>query len=89
MKTVITIKTDTSLKTEARKAAEEFGIPLGTIINSFLKQFIRTKEISLDLSYKPNKHLSKILEAAELELSNNKNIETTTAPSFISHLKKL
>jgi addiction module RelB/DinJ family antitoxin len=67
MKTVLTIKTDKSVRDEARKVAEEFGIPLGTIINAFLRQFVRSKELSLDLSYRPSKYLRDVIKQSEIE----------------------
>jgi addiction module RelB/DinJ family antitoxin len=45
MKTMINIKVDKVTKDEAKSTAEELGIPLSTIMNAYLKQFVRTKEI--------------------------------------------
>ena len=44
MKTLINIKADKEVKKRAQKVAAELGIPLSTIINAYLKQFIQTKE---------------------------------------------
>lgn len=41
---------DTKIK--AKKTAEGLGLPLSTVINAYLKQFVRTKEIHL---YSPTK----------------------------------
>ncbi len=57
MKTLLSIKTEKPLKLEAQRIAQEFGIPLSTLINAFLKQFVRNKEISLDISHKPTPYL--------------------------------
>jgi addiction module RelB/DinJ family antitoxin len=56
-KTLLTVKTDKILKKSAQEVAEEIGISLGTLINSFLKQFVRTKEVNFSVSYKPNAYL--------------------------------
>lgn len=45
MKTLINIKADREVKKRAQKVAAELGIPLSTIINAYLKQFIQTKEV--------------------------------------------
>ena len=89
MKTVLTVKTDKSLKLQAQKTAEEFGIPLGTIMNAFLRQFVRNKEISLDISYQPTKYLMDILKEAEDDLEKGIVSTPLKGDEFIRHLKKL
>ncbi len=41
--TILNIKTDKKLKADAQKVAAELGVPLTTVMNSFLKQFVRDK----------------------------------------------
>ena len=69
MKTLLSIKTDKAVKLSAKRAAEELGMPLGTIVNAFLRQFARDKEIafSVSASYKPTKYLERIISEAERE----------------------
>lgn len=45
MKTLINIKADKEVKEQAQKVAAELGLPLSTIINAYLRQFIQTKEV--------------------------------------------
>jgi addiction module RelB/DinJ family antitoxin len=54
-KTVVNIKTDKKVKREAQRIAKELGIPLSTVINSYLKEFIRGRKFSasLDPQLKP------------------------------------
>jgi addiction module RelB/DinJ family antitoxin len=54
METTLTIKTNKELRNKAKKTANELGIPLGTVINAMLKQFVREKEILLS-ARNPNK----------------------------------
>jgi len=44
-KTTINIKADADVKQKAQKTARELGMPLSTIINAYLHQFIRTKSV--------------------------------------------
>lgn len=44
-KTTINIKADTDVKKKAQKVAAELGIPLSTVINAYLHQFIRNKSV--------------------------------------------
>ena len=67
MKTILNIKTDKAVKLAAKKAAEELGMPLGTIVNAFLRQLGRDKEIAFSAPYKPTKYLEKIIVEAENE----------------------
>jgi len=71
-KTLLTVKTDKALKLAAQKTAEEIGISLGTLVNSFLKQFVRTKEINLSVSYRPSEYLRRAIEEAEREYAEGK-----------------
>ena len=89
MKTILSIKTDKSLKLQAQKTAEEFGIPLGTILNAFLRQFVRNKEISLDISYQPTEYLVDILNEAESDFKKGLANGPFGENDFIKHLKKL
>ncbi len=54
-KTVLNIKTDKEVKEEAQRIAKELGIPLSTVVNSYLKDFIRGRKFtaSLDPQLKP------------------------------------
>ena len=45
-KTIINIKADKEVKDQAKRLAERLGVPLSTVINSFLKQFIRSEEVT-------------------------------------------
>lgn len=68
MDTTLLIKTKKSLKTEAQKVAEEIGVPLTTVINSFLKQFVREKEITFSANtYTPTPYLVRLIKTARTE----------------------
>ncbi len=67
MKTILNIKTDKHLKEAAQETARELGVPLGTAINAFLKQFVRDREITLSASYKPSAYLREIIASVEKE----------------------
>jgi len=84
-KTLLTIKTDRSLKEEAQKVALELGIPLDTFINATLKQFVRNKEIALSAAFEPTVQLMKTLKLAR---EDYKKGEVSEAFNTISELKK-
>lgn len=73
-KTILTIKTDKRLKAEAQEVAEQLGFPLGTVINAFLKQFVRDKSLSVSIEEIPSKRLARILDKAEKDFKAGKNM---------------
>ena len=80
MKTVINIKTDTKVKKEAQKVAKELGLPLSVVINSYLRQFIRTKEIHLSAEGKLKPEAKRRLDRLARDAREGKNL----SPEFKS-----
>ena len=73
MKTVINIKTDKDVKQHAQKVAEELGLSLSTVINAYLRQFIRNKEIHLSVAPRMSLELEKYLGDIEKDIAKRKN----------------
>lgn len=46
---MINIKADREVKKKAQKVAADLGMPLSTVINAYLREFIRTKEVHFSL----------------------------------------
>lgn len=74
MKSIINIKTDEETKKQAQELAEELGVPLSTVINVYLRQFIRTREFSFSLAYSMSPELEKIITEVEKDIAEDKNI---------------
>lgn len=72
--TMISVKMDKSLKIAAQKTAAEFGLPLGTMINAFLKQIVREKKLTLSLSLSPTPYLKHIISEGDAELRKSKKL---------------
>jgi DNA-damage-inducible protein J len=74
-KTLMTIKTDKIIKLKAQKTAEELGFSLGTLVNAYLKQFVRTKRVDFSVeSYIPNKKTARLLDKAMKDIQEGKNL---------------
>lgn len=73
-KTLLTIKTDKTLKIGAQHVAEEIGVPLSTVVNAFLKQFVREREITFSASYEPTMYLRSIIREGESELKTGRGL---------------
>lgn len=89
--TILNIKTDKKLKAEAKKVSGELGVPLSTVINAFLKQFVRDKEITLSANqYRPTPYLESILSQAQAEYEAGDFVGPfKTGEAFIAHIKSL
>ncbi len=88
--TILNIKTDKKLKADAQKVAGELGVPLSTVVNAFLKQFVRDKEITFSANqYRPTPYLERILVDAQREYEAGDCSGPMDAQDFISYLKEL
>lgn len=72
MKTVLNIKTEQTVKHEAQQVARELGLPLGTIINAYLKDLARERRVMFSAPPAPNKRLQKLLKKVRAD-KNKKN----------------
>lgn len=92
--TVMTIKTNKALKQKAQELAKDMGFPLGTLINAFLRQFVRDEAVSFSLipqtPYVMNKKLEKELAEIEGDLKQGQNISLPfeNAEGLIHYLHK-
>ena len=89
-KTIINIKADKEVKDQAKRLAERLGVPLSTVINSFLKQFIRSEEVTFSNA----RIMTPELEATVAEIENDrKKGENISGPfnvkEAINHLSSL
>ena len=73
-KTLINIKTDTTVKKEAQKIAKELGVPLSTVVNAYLKEFVRELSVRLSLDPQPRPEVAKALREASEDFKKGKNI---------------
>jgi addiction module RelB/DinJ family antitoxin len=68
MKTVLNVKTDVDVKERAKSLADHLGIPLSTVVNAYLKDFIETGtfKVSREPELRPSvvKELNKAVREA-------------------------
>jgi len=78
---VINIKADPKLKKEAQRVSAGLGLPLGTVINNYLRQFVIDQRVEFKQPLIPNKATAKRLLAAERDIEAGRNMSpifTTT-----------
>jgi DNA-damage-inducible protein J len=88
--TVMSVKTEKEIKEKAQKIAKKMGFPLGTLINAFLRQFIRDKAVnfSMEPMVPMSKMLEKELAKIEKDIEKGENISPafTNAEDAIDYL---
>lgn len=91
MKTVINIRTDKEVKKNAQKVASDLGFSLSAIINAYLKQFVRNKEVYFGVIPHMSSGLEKLLGKVEKDINNKKNISPRLSSSkeINKHLSSL
>ena len=82
MKTsVINVKTDKDIKKSAQRVAEELGLSLSTVINAYLRQFVRNKEIHLSAAPHMSAELEEFLRRLEaMQKTAGPNTEIIISP---------
>jgi addiction module RelB/DinJ family antitoxin len=86
----IFIKTEPKVKEEAQKTAEQLGFSLSSILNAFLRQFVKTKAVHFSVQDEiPNAYLRSLLKQADEDLkAGNVSPKFETAEEFIEYLHK-
>lgn len=86
MHTTITIKTEKRLHREAKKVAQKLGIPLTTVINALMRDFVREQAITV--SARPTPRPEKIAEWEKISKEMDRgHLKTfSNAEDLIEHL---
>ena len=80
MKTIINIKADKVVKQQAQEVARELGLPLSTVINAYLKEFIRGRQVYRSAAPRMTPALEHILGRVEADIKTGRNL----SPKFVS-----
>ncbi len=89
-KTILNLKTDKKLKNEAQKIAEEIGLSLSAILNSFLRQFVLDKEVTFSSKkYRMTDYLEGVVQDARSEYKKGEsNGPFKSVDDFMTSLDK-
>jgi len=90
-KAIINIKVSKALKREAQDLADEIGVPLTTVISAGLKEFVRSRSLTVSAFPRLRPEIEHELGEAIADYKNGKNISKVfSKPSEISdHLSSL
>lgn len=77
MKTILNVKVDKEEKEKAKQIAAQMGLPLSTIINAHLREFIRTREFAVKLDPVLKPEVEKEILRRSREYHKNKKVAYT------------
>lgn len=86
MNTTMLIKIDKKLKENAQKTAKELGLPMSTLINNYLREFVEKKEVTFSLS--PNKQTVRAIKEARADFDKNKLSKFSNVQSLSNFLEE-
>lgn len=84
--TIISLKTKKQVKALAQMRAEQLGIPLGTIVNAFLRNFGQTGEIHFKTTEPVTPQMAKIIEEMRAEIARGETYGPFTAEEAVKFL---
>jgi addiction module RelB/DinJ family antitoxin len=87
---LLSIKTDSKTKQDLKSFASELGITSTAFVNMVIKQALRDRKIVLTSNFEPSPYLKKLLEQAEKDIKDNKNLSPTfdSVDDMFKHLEK-
>jgi len=90
-KAIINIKVNKALKREAQELADEIGVPLTTIIAANLKEFVRSRSLTVSAFPRLRPEIEQELSEAIADYKKGKNISKVfSKPSEVAdHLSSL
>jgi len=91
MNTTLTIKTPKKLRDDAKKTAREIGVPLTTVMNTMMRQFVHDRRIVLEAecsfpSHTPNAQTRKAMRDV---LAHKNLVSFKTFEEFEKHVRSL
>ena len=87
---IINIKTDPKLKKQLKEVTQKLGLPLGTIINAYLRELVRERRVVFSAPPGLNQRTRKLLELIDRDIRKEKNSDGPfSLDGALAHLDKL
>lgn len=86
--TSVHIKVEPYLKEQAQNLADELGMSLSSVIKALLKQFVRTKHLSVGISEVPNTYLRKSLKLSDEDIQAGRVTSFKNGQDALTYLDK-
>lgn len=90
-KTIINLKVSKNLKREAQELANEIGVPLTTVITANLREFVRSRSITVSAFPRLKPEIEREIEEAVADFRESKNISPvfSSPKEAADYLRKL
>ncbi|MBU1031755.1 type II toxin-antitoxin system RelB/DinJ family antitoxin, partial [Patescibacteria group bacterium] len=62
---VVNVKVNPKVKRDAQQIAQALGLSLSSLINGYLRQIVRTKEVTFSLSEEPSEYMIQALKESK------------------------
>lgn len=86
---VINFTTEEKIKQEAQKAAKKMGLSLSTVLNNYLKHFVKTRTVVFSTEdEKPNQWLINALKESEEDVKAGRVTTFKTRKEALDYLDK-
>src|SRR3989344_6373525 len=91
MDTTLTVKIPKKVKDDAKRIADELGIPLTTVVNSMLRKFAHDKEVTFSVypTLKPEKAAELDRISDEMDKHPERSLVFESAEDLIAHMDKV
>lgn len=82
------IKIEPTIKKQAQEAADELGLSLSAVMKALLKQFIRTKQLSVGANEIPNDYLLQSLQQAKEDIKAGRTTSFKDGHDALAYLDR-
>ena len=86
---VVNVKVDTKVKKEAHKIAQELGLSLSGLINGYLRQLIRTREVTFSLSEEPSEYMIQALKESKEDIKAGRVMSLSECIDALNYLDEI
>ena len=88
--TQLTIRTDEATKTAIAQFAKKLGLSTSAFVMAAAREAMENGRVTLSAPLEPTSYLKEIIEEAERDIAEGKNIQTFDNPDdLVSHLRSL
>ena len=88
--TQLTIRTDEATKTAIAQFARKLGLSTSAFVMAAAREAMENGRVTLSAPLEPTPYLKEIIEEAERDIAEGKNIQTFDNPDdLVSHLRSL
>ena len=87
--TSLHIQIEPVIKQQAQKTAEELGLSLSSVVKALLKQFIRTKRLSVGITEEiPNEYLRQSLKQSDEDIKAGRTLSFKSGKDALDYLAR-